>query len=228
MSDIFEQYEPRHPYFRKIWDELSGEARRQRWTAAMRLQRILAAVARRRKGESERRALRRLFPAVDRSSFRRWKSHHAAFGVDGLFDWRSPPRSEEMPAEVRAAICTLRRADPNIDVEVLVEHAAQHHGFSTSATTVKRVLRGEGLNRRRGPVVANPLAGEQRLELGGMKLVEAACVETGYVEALAAGVMDELTETSSQAKRSPALDTSNRDEWGRFPVRLQPSGCERE
>src|SRR3972149_665375 len=139
----------------------------------MRLQRILAAVARRRKGESERRALRRLFPAVDRSSFRRWKSHHAAFGVDGLFDLRAPPR---------------------------------------------------------GPGVANPLAGEQRLELGGMKLVEAACVETGYVEALAAGVMDELTETSSQAKRSPALDTSNRDEWGRFlsdyNQRLRKGGSE--
>ena len=98
---------------------------------------------------------------------------------------------------MRAAICTLRRANPDIDVVVLVEYALKHHGFSTSATTVKRVLRQEGLNRRRGPVIANPLAGEQRLELGGMKLVEAACVETGYVEALAVGVRDELTDRRS-------------------------------
>ena len=215
-DDAFEQYDPSNPQCVKAWKQLSPKVQRQRWREATKRRRILVAVEARRGSESERRALRRRFPAVNRSNFRRWKERYAAFGLDGLVDWRAPPCAEEMPGEVRAALCTLRRADPNIDVEVMVEHVAKHHGFSTSATTVKRVLSEEGLNRRRGPVVANPKAGEQRLELAGMKLVEAACVETGYLQALTKGVVDELAELSLHTKHSPPLDRDCRDEWGRF------------
>lgn len=93
-----------------------------------------------------------------------------------------------MPKEVELAICTLRRADPNVEVAVSVAHVAKYHAYATSGTVVKRVLQTNGLARRRGPVSGAVVSNEQLLELGGMKLVEAALVETGYLKALAVAV----------------------------------------
>jgi len=183
-----------------------GEARER--------ERSLERLTKRRKGESERAALRRLLPGVDRSNFRRWKQRFEEHGLDGLFDWRMPPPSA-MTAEVRSAICTLRRADPQVGVESIVEHIATHHGMTTNATSVKEVLREAGLARRRGPA-ARAQAGEVRLELGGMKLLEVAGVETGYLEALTRGVMAEREAAVEVTPGTTAVDTSDRDEEGRF------------
>ena len=188
-------------------------ARERRWQLAQERQAVLTRVARRRRGESERAALRRLFPTVDRSNFRRWKKRYAARGFDGLFDWRMPPPSRLTP-EVRSAICTLRRADPTIAVAQIMAHVAAHHGVVTNETSVKEVLHTAGLARRRGPS-AHATIGETRLELGGMKLVEAAVVETGYLRALAVGVADQVTAMTAVAQPG-APDDGDRDAEGRF------------
>jgi hypothetical protein len=119
-----------------------------------------------------------------------------------------------MPKEVDIAICTLRRADPDISVEKIVEHVAKHHGYETSETTVKRILRRAGLHRRRGPP-SKEAQGEQRLELGGMKLVEVAAVETGYLSGLTTA-LKEHAKSAPRPENVPALDTNDRDEFGRF------------
>jgi hypothetical protein len=105
--------------------------------------------------------------------------------------------------------------DPNIGVDAVVKHVAQHHQFRVSATTVKLVLREEGLARRRGRVVGDRSSGEQHLELGGMKLVEAALEETGYLRALSVAVGERLA--AAPPVQSPvAADNRDRDDLGRF------------
>ena len=122
-----------------------------------------------------------------------------------------------MPESVREAICTLRRADPECPVPTIIAHVAKHHGYEVSATTVKTVLRETGLARRRGPPSGRTQSGETRLELAGMKLLEAACVETGYLSALTHAVMAQATEAlSSRGPAATAADLGGRDEFGRF------------
>jgi hypothetical protein len=120
-----------------------------------------------------------------------------------------------MPDSVRAEICALRRFDPNVDVNVIVAHVAKHCAFSTNDTTVKRILKAAGLHRRRGPSPACDTHGVQRLEFGGMKLVEAACVETQYVEALCKGIVGCIENAAAPTNPMPA-DTGGRDERGNF------------
>ena len=207
-------YAPTHPHCCKVWERLDEESQRERLAEAQRRERLLKRVsARIRLGESERRAVKCL-EGVDRSNFRRWKQKYDTYGLDGLIDWRMPPKPEEMPLEVRTAICTLRRADANVPVEEIVAHVDEHHSYQTSTTTVKRVLRQEGLSRRGGPV-ASSRVGERRLELGGMKLVEAAALETGYLEALTGAVIGQR-ELVALPEPAPEVDTSGRDELGRF------------
>jgi transposase len=171
-------------------------------------------VAARADGESERDATKRVVPHEHRSSFRWWQKRYDQQGFEGLIDRRIGPESK-MPPEVRAAICTLRRADPNFDVEKIVAHVAEHHGFKTSATQVKGILRQEGLARRRGPCSGQSPGCQWRVELGGMKLVEAACQETGYVQALTIGIIEHVKDLPRPAApRAP--ETTDRDQYGRF------------
>lgn len=150
-----------------------------------------------------------------RSSFRRWQQRYSKYGFDGLIDWRLPPARPSVPPEVRAAICTLRRMDGNMPVDKVIQHIGEHHHFEVGQTTVKQVLREEGLARRRGPVLGASQSGEQHLELGGMKLVEAALVETGYLSALSTAVAEQLAAVPVPESTSPA-DRQHRDDWGRF------------
>ena len=164
--------------------------------------------------ESERDAIARVVGWAHRSSYRRWEDAYDAEGFDGLIDWRISPPSP-MPPAVREAICTLRRADPNYVVADIVAHVGKHHGFETSETKVKRVLKSAGLHRRPGPSGASARGGAGRLELGGMRLVEAAAVETGYLEAITQGVVEHVADLPRPAEPSP-ISTSDRDEYGRF------------
>jgi hypothetical protein len=209
-----DDYQPQRPEWLEVWQQLPRSIRTRRFSAAERREAEVKALTARKPGESERSALRR-FEDTARSSLRRWQKRYAKYGFDGLVDWRLPPGHPPMPAQVRAAICTLRRADPNVDVEVIVQHVAKYHEFETSGTTVKRVLREEGLARRRGPVAGARLGGERHLELGGMKLVEAALQETGYLKALSAAVVTQRQAFPTPESPQP-VDLSDRDEWGRF------------
>ena len=180
---------------------------------ARRREMIVAAVAGRAEGKSERAAIKELAKA-DRTTFRRWQERYDKWGLDGLIETRLPPRAESLPEAAREAIRTLRRVDPDCDVERIIAHVERHHHFKVGGTTVRLVLREAGLERRNGPPAGDSHSGEMRLELAGMKLVEAAGVKTGYIEALAAAVMAQAGAPPASAV-SP-VDTSGRDEFGRF------------
>ena len=214
-----EEFEPSHPTCLRVWQQLSVEARQGRLDVALQRKSVIDQVTDWVKSgqDSESRAVKRLEPPVHRSTYRGWAASFRAHGLDGLLDWRMPPSDSSVTEPLRATICTLRRADPNVDVEDIVGHIAEHHHHTLSESSVKRVLSQAGLSRRRGPAKAAAGAGtERRLELGGMKLIEAAVVHTGYLESLASGVIGQR-DTQTQAKgQVAAADNSDRDELGRF------------
>jgi hypothetical protein len=205
----FDDYKPQRPEWQKLWEDMSQEIRARRFSEALERKAAIEAVATREPGESERAALLRAGGAT-RSNLRRWKERFAKYGFDGLMDWRLPPQAPTTPAEVRTAICTLRRMDPNIGVDAVVEYVARHHQFKMSETTVKLILREEGLARRRGRVAGDSSSGEQHLELGGMKLVEAALQETGYLRALSVAVGEQVAGVHHPSPWTLASETS----WG--------------
>ena len=85
---------------------------------------------------------------------------------------------------------------------------------------VPAAVREPPLARRRGAPARSDGCGEQRLELGGMKLVEAAAEATGYVDALVDGVVQRIDEELWHAEAfrgtEPEADVSDRDAFGRF------------
>jgi len=210
-----DEYEPRRPEWRQRWERLQPASRKRRYATAVRREAALKEFEARMGDESERAAARRFSSGAPRTSVRRWQQRYAKYGFDGLIDWRLPPGRMVIPPEVCGAICTLRRADANVDVAVIVEHIAKHHNLKVSETKVKRVLREAGLARRPGPAPGTGSGGEQHLEIGGMKLVEAALVETGYLKALSIAVEEQLAAIPAPQSVVP-VDRTDRDDWGRF------------
>ena len=195
-------------------ERLSPEKWLARLAEARRREGAVKNVRARPEGESERDAIKRIVTWAHRSNFRRWQDRYRNHGLEGLIDRRIGPEST-MPPEVLAAICTLRRADLNYDVDKIVAHLWQHHGYKTSEATVRRILKEQRLSRRRGPVSGQGNVGEKRLEFGGMKLVEAACEQTGYVKALTKGIIEHVKDLPRPSEpRVPY--TGDRDEYGRF------------
>jgi hypothetical protein len=205
-------YEPVHPALKRIWDRLSPASREARYQQGCERQKILEQVSAALSGvKSERAVLRKL--GIDRTSFRRWKKRYLAYGIDGLIDWRVSPPSP-VSSEVQAAICTMRRLDPNASVEEIIAHIGEYHHEKTNGTTVKEVLKEAGLARRPGPPPGSKRH-EQALVLGGMKLLEAALVETGYLDALVKGVQGCL-ESAPPNQEAGEADTTGRDRYGRI------------
>lgn len=216
MSDAprLEGYQPSKSERRQIWESWSLARRTRRFSDAKNRLEALRILAARETTESERAAILKRLAESSRTSLRRWQQRYTEQGFDGLIDWRVPPVAAEMPKQVEGAICTLRQADPNVAVAVIVEHVRKHHGFEVSETVVKRTLREHGLERRRGPV-SNSGPEDRKLELGGMKLVEAALVETGYLEALTLAVQEHVAQATVPEESAPP-ESSDRDEYGRF------------
>jgi len=209
------EYEPKNEKVLRVWKRLSPEAREARFSQAQKKLELINALDERVGNESERAASVRLNAGFDRTTIRRWREKYNELGFDGLISIRIGPYSR-MPEEIQSTICTLRRMDSNINVEDIISHVKKHHTYKTSGTTVKRVLRENGLNRNRGGQKGKiPAAVDQRLEYGGMKLLEAACVETGYVGALAKAVSAHVKELPRpEAPVEP--DKSGRDQFGRI------------
>lgn len=209
-----EEWQPDDPKLQETWRRLSAEAKQRRFVKALRRLDALRQVFRRADGESERKAVKRKAAWTSRSSLRRWRDRYEERGFAGLLNWQVAPPSA-MPAELIGVICTLVRANPQMPVASMVAHLAKFHEFQTSTTKVKRVLRGAGLNRPRGPAPGRGKAPEQRLELAGAKLLEVAAVESGYLAALTAGIVEHVRGLEKPEGALPR-DTEHRDEYGRF------------
>lgn len=209
-----DDYQPRDPDRRRAWARLSPAVQQARLAKAGRKLQALEEVRARPEQETKKAAIARVVTWAHRSSYRRWQLAFEAEGFDGLIDWRIAPASP-MPAAVRDAICTLRRADPCFGVSAIVAFVKKHHDFETSETKVKRVLKSAGLHRRPGCPSGEAIGAPGRLELGGMRLVEAAAVETGYLESLTSAIVEHVADLPRPAEPSPP-DASDRDEFGRF------------
>lgn len=208
-------YEPQNSRVAEIWRRLSPAAQENRWKQAVRRLELIQALDNKRENVTERGAVKQMNVDVDRATLRRWQERYRACGFDGLIDVRMGPRSLVDDA-VRGAICTLRQADPNIAVSTIVAHVKRHHGVALGESTVKNVLRQKGLNRRRGvPAGTKREPKQQPLAYGGMKLVEAAIVETGYAAALSQGIADHVRHLP-RPETIPEVDKSGRDANGRF------------
>jgi len=209
------KYKPENEKVIRVWNRLSPEAREARFVHAQKKLEVIKVLDERDSTESERAASVRLNAGVDRTTIRRWREKYNKLGFDGLINLRIGPYIG-MPEDIQIAICTLRRVDPDINVEVIISHVKEHHDYKTSAATVKRVLRRNGLNRKvGGPKGQIPAAAEQRLEYGGMKLLEVACVETGYVKALAKAVSAHVKDLP-KPETPVEPDKSDRDNFGRL------------
>ena len=209
------KYEPQLPELQKVWARLSEGAKVKRHRQAQRREALLFRVAARRGAASERAAFRRILPRKDRTSLRRWQERYERLCLDGLVDQRMGRKSLITP-ELHSAICTLRRIDPDMPVLAIVAHLKKHHAFNMSERTVNEVLLKAGLSRQPGPQAAQAeVATETRLELGGMKLVEAADVALNYTASLAAAVMASTLE-AVESSVPRAVDATSRDGYGRF------------
>ena len=213
--DTIDGYEPERLEMQRLWEGFPLVSRQERFAVAVKREAACKVLAARKPGESERKAALGLQETASRTSLRRWSKRRTKCGFDGLVDWRRAPGTSRISPQVQTAICTLRRADPNVCVAVIVKHVAEYHHFKTSDRTVNRVLHKEGLARRRGPVDRAGRGGEQHLEYGGMKLVEAALVETGYLQALSVAVGKQVAAVPTP-NPTKTTDCSDRDEYGRF------------
>ena len=209
-----ESYEPNEPRVLNAWRKLGAAVRLERLEEARRRELLLKEVAGRAAEISERTAIRQL-GGTDRTSFRRWQKAYAAMGLDGLIDTRAPPPQAAVPEVVRAAICTLRQADSQVSVETILAHVKKHHDFEMGRSTVKHILQLAGLARRRGPPSGDANHGTVPLVFAGMKLVEAAAVQTGYLAALTTALV-EVRRTTAVPPGALPVDTLGRDREGRF------------
>ncbi len=148
-------YEPKDPEVARIWRHLSPAAREKRLSQAMHRQEVIRALANKREDVSERTAASQVDAGLDRTTIRSWRKRYENRGFDGLIDIRIKP---DNPV-VCGAICTLRRADPNISVKAIIAHVKQHHGVTIGETSVRGILRKNGLSRPRGA----PLGTKRRL-----------------------------------------------------------------
>ena len=209
------EYKPENSKVLRVWNRLSPETREARLSQAMERLELVNALEERDRNESERAASVRLNAGVNRTTIRNWRERYNELGFDGLIDIRIGPYSR-LPENIQNTICILRRMDPDINVERIISLVKEHHDFKTGATTVKRVLRENGLNRKRGTQKGKiPSAVDQRLEFGGMKLLEVACIETGYAKALTTGISSHVKDLP-RPEVSVEPDKSGRDKYGRI------------
>ncbi len=215
MTSHVEEFVPVSPRVRQLWAVLTAVQKAERLIAAFARETIVHDVqAAMDEGMSERQSVKAHGGGTDRTTYRRWQSEYAANGIEGLVDLRYPPRVP-VSDDIVSAICTLREADADIGVQAIKDHIFSHRQVLVSSASIKRILKRAGLARPRGRFRPNSHPGAQRLELGGMVVVEAANQETGYVQALSTGVASCLGELVQPAD-PPPLDASDRDDYGRF------------
>jgi hypothetical protein len=191
--------------------------------------RILAAVAVAHAGGlSHRQALAAVAPGLHWSTYLNWWRHSASRAGEPWerqLDGRVPPTPDQIPDDVRAAACMLRRTLSSILCDaartLLVAQFGSEKG-TVSDASLKRIWKDAGLAQSRGP---QPGRREEVVRLSGgagLALLAAAAAETGVVRELGSVLLEEATDVVAQAvaakEDAPAAEASadGRDERGQF------------
>ena len=93
---------------------------------------------------------------------------------------------------------------------------AHNHQHKISKATVRNIIREAGLSRPGGRVSGDKTAGIKQLECCGAPLIEVMDVKYGCTEAFSRGIEGVRDETVKYAPKNTPVDTSDRDELGRF------------
>lgn len=211
-----QRFRPATSRVRPLWERINCAGSARRFAAAKRCeQRLLSVRQLIASGIPESVAVEKIETPVHRSTYRGWCRRYDKYGFEGLIDCRLPQPGECVPEDIQALVCALRRADPDIGVPQIVSFVGSHHQRRVSDSSVKRILKRSGLHRPRGkPRRRSALSGKE-LRLGGMKLIEAAAVSTGYLEALTKTVVDRVASLPTpEGAVGPERD--GRDDNGRF------------
>ncbi len=170
-------------------------------------------------GATEPEALARFAPDWHRSTYHGRRRRYRAGGIEGLISGRKGSLPKTLTPEVRQAVCILRRADSQMPVERIADVVLAQTGIAASATSIKRVLRAEGLNRPPGggprnllPVEDLQFAGAEFFKLGDQKLGYSAKL-TGIIMALRENLSDPQ-QPADILIEEPA--GGHRDERGHF------------
>lgn len=204
---------------KRIWGRLNPDSKAQRYVLAQqKMERMEAVQKLIHAGVHESAAVKQVTPPVHRSTYRHWAQRYVTFGFEGLIDCRLPEPRETIPEKVQETVLKLRRREPKMNVEQIVSFIRNHHGRKLSESSVKRILNRSGLHRPRGrpeKKQGERKGGGKLLSFGGMKLVEAAAVSTGYLEGLTQTVVKHVAGLPTpEAAQGPDLE--DRDERGQF------------
>jgi transposase len=208
-------YEPTNQNVLDIWVRLLPATREKLFNKAQQRLELINALESNREHVSERKAADKIQSGVNRTTIRDWRERYELFGFDGLIDLRMGP-CRKLDSKITEVICTLRRVNADISVDDIIAYLKKHHDVKIGGTSVKKVLRENGLNRPRGisPGMKRKIT-EHPLTFGGIKLLEAALVETGYIEALSNAVIA-YVDNIPRPEIANEVDISGRDSNGRF------------
>lgn len=198
---------------------LKPETWKKRVEAAEAQASIVEAIAQARaEGATEPEALARFAPDWHRSTFHGRRRRYRAGGIEGLISGRKGAPPKTLTAEVRQAICILRRLDPQVPVERIAEVVLAQTGVVASETSIKRVLRDAGLNRPPGGGPRQPLPAEE-LQFAGAEFFKLADQQVGYSAALAEvlfALREEFPGPPESHEPPDAAVAGHRDERGHF------------
>lgn len=169
-------------------------------------------------GATEPEALARFAPDWHRSTYHGRRRRYRAAGVEGLISGRKGAFPKTLTPEVRQAVCILRRLDPQVPVERIAEVVLAQTGVAVSITSIKRVLRAEGLNRPPGGGLRHPLPVEE-LQFAGAEFFKLGDQRLGYSNKLTEVLLalrDDVPEPASDGGSPDEEAVGHRDERGHF------------
>lgn len=211
-----ERYKPKSEDLQEVRRRISERSWLKRVSDARRRERVVKKVIEYvASGESRNAAIAAAAPDSKRSATLRDLLKHEDEGFEGLIDRRTP-RDPEIPISIQDAIEVARMANPSISVKEVEKILQQKYEDSPSSTSIKRIWKDAGLERRPGrPGAHDQAKGAEAsvevepLEAAGFQLIRAGEAETEAVGRLVDTVMavaDELPEPgpvpASELKRA--------------------------
>lgn len=164
-------------------------------------------------GETSISARARIAPDVGRSTYQAWRRRYETMGLEGLIDHHCVQEPTKVTPVIRAAILAMREADPDIDVERIVEVVARRHGVTISDSWVRKLLAQAGLNRPHGGKRRQTVARELHFAGGIFPLL--ADMRLGLSERLTDRIIA-LRKTLPDPAEERPVDRGGRDQAGRF------------